>query len=1127
MSLLPDARWSRKEAREICLLSFDALRAYLRTGKMKSTLESLAPVLARAAQKEASLDYGIAQITSAGRVTLDILLKSEDLDRRALRSIVLKVDKWYSGLVIAAIQSNMRSTSDTEELLRRISFHEGILKNPGIAVFAADPEGKVILWTDGAESVSGIPGSRICGRKLPSVLREVRSGEARQVKEASVLKAFSQMASKLKMPMPEGPRHLKTTIQRVNDDAGVFLGTVGVALDMTKVSLAQRRLEELARIIDGSSDAIVQTDLEGRITYWNDGATRLTGVSRKDAIGKKDLFFAKFEDSATYPPLIRVLKKEGHWKGDVPLVVKDGKERTAMVSISAMYSPEGREIGSLMFATDVTELRLAQAKIEEQARHLDQTREAIVQTDADGRIAFWNRGAEVLTGYSSKEAMGEGASLLTKICPEYDRKEMLDHFKRGEVFTRELRLIRKDGRRIIALVSQTPILSESGDYVGALAVATDVTELAEARKRIDEQADLMDRTNDAIVRADSQGNILSWNSGAELLTGCDKEEVIGEPWTCLRGVFSEHDILAALSQARKGKPFRREIRGTKKNGEKFVVLTSITPLHSPSNEYTGMLIVGTDVTELRRAEREAAETQKLLETILDSIDDLVAVTDQDRRLVYANKAIERLTGYSLEDFKKAGPPYFLMADDDREAIDAVAGKLKASRRPQRSVFPVPARDASSKLVEWSAVTVRDRGGKGSKVVSVGREMTQRIRSEKESKLLLDLSSSLGKTLDREEILSQALVRTMDALGAEAGLIAEMDETRRHLRLLAERGVPRGIARRFRGELPAEGWSGRVIRTGKPVLIGDIQASHYRQAAFAEALRAGFRSFISVPLLHEGKAFGLFEMGARQPGQFKQSDLSLGLSIAAVISSALRNALLHEQLAKRQAELAEMSERLALAEENERRKIAAELHDETGQVLAAAKARLQVAMKQLGSPSIQTRRALKDTVDLLARALDQVREISHGLHPALLDDIGLPGAVRWLAEQVEDASGIRVFVKTKGMNERLPEPLEASLFRIIQEILANIARHSKASRAKVWIDRTTEGLKIAVEDNGVGFDLETEREKPKGLGLRILRQRVRWLGGEMGLQSVPGKGTLVRVTIPVEAHDDREHQGLSS
>jgi signal transduction histidine kinase len=276
------------------------------------------------------------------------------------------------------------------------------------------------------------------------------------------------------------------------------------------------------------------------------------------------------------------------------------------------------------------------------------------------------------------------------------------------------------------------------------------------------------------------------------------------------------------------------------------------------------------------------------------------------------------------------------------------------------------------------------------------------------------------------------------------------------------------------------------------------------------------------LLHEGKAFGLFEMGAHQPGQFKKSDLSLGLSIAAVISSALRNALLHEQLAKRQAELAEMSERLALAEESERRKIAAELHDETGQVLAAAKARLQVAMKQLGSPSILARQALRDTVDLLAHALDQVREISHGLHPALLDDIGLAGAVRWLAGQTEHASGIRIFVKTNGMDERLPEALEASLFRIIQEILVNIARHSKASRARVSLDRSTGGLKITIEDNGVGFDPDAEREEPKGLGLRILRQRIRWLGGEMGLQSERGKGTLVRITIPVEACDDKEH-----
>jgi signal transduction histidine kinase len=109
-----------------------------------------------------------------------------------------------------------------------------------------------------------------------------------------------------------------------------------------------------------------------------------------------------------------------------------------------------------------------------------------------------------------------------------------------------------------------------------------------------------------------------------------------------------------------------------------------------------------------------------------------------------------------------------------------------------------------------------------------------------------------------------------------------------------------------------------------------------------------------------------------------------------------------------------------------------------------------------------------------------------------------------------------------MEQRMPPPVEASLFRVVQEILTNIVRHSDASKMKIDLLREADRMRIRIEDDGVGFDTENELKSPRGLGLRTLSQRVRWLGGEIKLQSARGKGTLVEVEIPTEAYENEDH-----
>jgi PAS domain S-box-containing protein len=1016
----------------------------------------------------------------------------------------------------------LRRTSPTEELLRRISFHEGILKNPSLAVFAADQKGKVVLWSKGAEAISGIPEGKIRGRKLPPVLRETATEMGQDVPTKELRSALSRLAKRIGCPPMREARQLVTTISRVTDDAEVFLGTIGVALDVTRTVIAQRRLEELGRIIEGLGDAVVQIDVNGRVTYWNSGATKISGYSRKEALGMEGPFFVKWKTPTEYSEMLKAVRDRGSWRDEVTGIKKDGSEYKALVSISGLYSSRGVHIGSMIVGTDVTQLREAETRIAEQARLLDRTREAIAQTNAEGKVVFWNKGAEMLTGYTAKEALGKGRAFFEKIAPSYDREKMLAAFKKKEVFTRELELVRKTGEHVLALVSHTPLHSSGGTYLGAIAVVTDITQLKETQKKVEEQARLIDRAQDAIIRSDSKGTLTFWNRGAELLTGYRKKEVMGKPWTFFKKIWPDLDSESILKLALKRKVYRGEMTGIRKDGKEFIALVSMTPLFEPSGEYSGMLGIATNVTRLRRAERRAVESQKLLQTILDSIDDLVAVVDQDMNLVFSNKAIKRYTGFTEKDFRAVGGPYYMMPDVDKSKIDGTARQLRRTRGPYTVELSIPTKSGESRRAEWRAIRVDEDEPGRFKVVTVGRDMTERIRVEEESRLLLELNSALTSSLDLEEIAPIALEKTIEILGADAGVVAITEAGGRTMRVIADSGMRPDMAARLRERRTDEGWTGSAIRSGEPIIIEDIRKSRYKNGVYPETVRGGYLSFLSFPLKVREQVYGVFEIAARHSGRFKKSDLGFITSVATVLSSTLHNAILHSELMIKQKELTELAEKLATVEEDERRMIAADLHDETGQLLAAAKANMQMATRRLTGSGPDILSMVEETTDLIAKALDQVRDISHGLHPALLDDVGFPAAVKWLAQKTREATGTKIRVRTKGTEKRMPAPVEASLFRIVQEILTNIARHANADSVRIDLLREATRIRIRIEDDGVGFDLEGERKSPRGLGLRTLSQRVRWLGGEIKLQSARGKGTLVEVEIPTEAYENEEH-----
>jgi signal transduction histidine kinase len=212
-------------------------------------------------------------------------------------------------------------------------------------------------------------------------------------------------------------------------------------------------------------------------------------------------------------------------------------------------------------------------------------------------------------------------------------------------------------------------------------------------------------------------------------------------------------------------------------------------------------------------------------------------------------------------------------------------------------------------------------------------------------------------------------------------------------------------------------------------------------------------------------------------------------------------------------LQHLSTRLISAQEEERRTVARELHDEVGQALTAVQVELSLAQRRLKAAG-QAPSLLGDAETITHGALQTVRDISQLLHPALLDDLGLAAAIDWQARTFEARHGIRVDVQQDGVTKRLPREVELAAYRIVQEALTNVAKHSRASSCRITLRRQEANLDIVVEDDGRGFEPGDVTESQRGLGLVGMRERAALLSGRIAFESGGGTGTRVEVRLPV-------------
>jgi signal transduction histidine kinase len=221
-------------------------------------------------------------------------------------------------------------------------------------------------------------------------------------------------------------------------------------------------------------------------------------------------------------------------------------------------------------------------------------------------------------------------------------------------------------------------------------------------------------------------------------------------------------------------------------------------------------------------------------------------------------------------------------------------------------------------------------------------------------------------------------------------------------------------------------------------------------------------------------------------------------------------LRYQEVLRGRGQLEQLSARLVAAQETERRSISRELHDEVGQTLGAVLVDAANLANRIPPEDTVSHRYLDNIRSLADASVNSIRNIALLLRPSMLDDLGLIPALEWQAREVARRTGIKVEVTAEQVSDSLPDAIRTCIYRVAQEALHNMTRHSKAASAVVGVKQTDSALTLTVQDDGAGFDPALT----KGLGLLGMEERVKQLGGRLEIRSQPGKGTLLSVTLPL-------------
>ena len=667
-------------------------------------------------------------------------------------------------------------------------------------------------------------------------------------------------------------------------------------------------------------------------------------------------------------------------------------------------------------------------------------------------------------------------------------------------------------------------LTYEPDEIGQVAEAFDRMAEALQKREVDKKEDyqirarlagIVESSNDAIIGISVDGTVTSWNKGAENLFHYSSEEMIGRKVLELVPPDHVEQVIANIEQTMRGERVGPYVTvRLRKGGEPVSVSVTVSPIIDAHGGITGGSAIVRDISERKRVEDELRKQTEILQKTFDHIPIMINFTGEDGRIKLVNREWERTLGWTLEEIETQDLDIFAECCPDPTDRQEVRDFIAAATG-EWGDFKLRVKDGRTIETTWAETKLSD-----GTVIGIGVDITGRTRTARQIKALHQINLAITSTLDLPIIL-QFLLQKIDILMPYAAAhLRLIDPATGALEPFACRNIDekkwKSVAGKSRGSLTRI-----IIGTKKPLIVLNMQTDdRVKQHELYKDL--GLVSYLGLPMIFNDEVIGVLAVFTANEHEFTRDEINFMKALAEQASIAIHNSQLYEQSQKlaqdllaNRRQIRTLLTGLINARDEEAERIARVLHDESGQLLAAA----YIMLDELARAVPVAQERVKKTKELLDGIEERLRNLSHELHPTILNNLGFPAALDYLTAQVSQRSEIRITTEC-ATNGRLSPPLDLTLYRVIQEALNNAIRHSKASHVQIRVFEDEPLVQCSIEDNGIGFDpvaLSRPAGQP-GLGLAGIRERVESFNGNFEIFSAPGAGTKLFITFPQEKID---------
>jgi signal transduction histidine kinase len=371
--------------------------------------------------------------------------------------------------------------------------------------------------------------------------------------------------------------------------------------------------------------------------------------------------------------------------------------------------------------------------------------------------------------------------------------------------------------------------------------------------------------------------------------------------------------------------------------------------------------------------------------------------------------------------------------------------------------------------------------------------------------ILDAELAAG---DLDILLQKVLDITTHTFQASMGALLLREAEGDGLRISASVGPNMKLPADFR-IAHGSGFAGKIAANGEPGMILDTSVEG---DPFTPVARTRARSLWGVPLKANGHQVGVLVIGFNKPYEWLPTERELMRAIGDRTALAIERARMTDALRQREQKIAELSAHLLRVQEEERKRISRELHDETGQALMVI--RLYLGMMESATKERTARGKIRETVEVVDRTIEGIRRIIGKLSPLVLQELGLAAAIRKEAKHLAKTTGVKTRVVIPQQVGRLAPGTEQAVYRVVQEALHNVAKHAQARNVSVHVSREEQTVHVVVEDDGIGMQpLPKGGSQARCFGLAGIKERVAVLGGVARVVSAKGKGTRVEIAVP--------------